>query len=57
MTIEQIKVDDSDNRFLDCAEQSRADFLVTGNLKHFPATWKTTRIIGSRQLLIEYPPG
>jgi uncharacterized protein len=40
-----------DNRFLECAEAASADFLVTGNLKHFPARWKTTRIVNSRQLL------
>ena len=56
MTIDEIKRDESDNRFLECAEEARADYLVTGNLKHFPATWKTTRIVNGRQLLIEHPP-
>lgn len=29
--------DDADNRFLECAEAAGADFLVTGNRRHFPS--------------------
>ena len=29
-----------DNRFLECADASGADFLVTGNKRHFPSHWK-----------------
>lgn len=29
--------DEPDNRFLECALAARADYLVTGNLRHFPA--------------------
>jgi putative PIN family toxin of toxin-antitoxin system len=28
--------DESDNRFLECARASEADYLVTGNKRHFP---------------------
>lgn len=28
--------DEADNRFLECALEARAAFLVTGNLRHFP---------------------
>jgi len=28
--------DESDNRFLECAAAARADYLVTGNKRHFP---------------------
>jgi putative PIN family toxin of toxin-antitoxin system len=31
-----VSVDDSDNRFLECAEAAEADYLVTGNTRHFP---------------------
>lgn len=31
--------DEADNRFLECAETVGADFLVTGNRKHFPNFW------------------
>jgi putative PIN family toxin of toxin-antitoxin system len=43
--------DEADNRFLECAEAARADFLVTGNKKHFPKRWKTTEVVNSRELL------
>jgi putative PIN family toxin of toxin-antitoxin system len=42
-----------DNRFLECAEAAQADFLVTGNKRHFPLKWKTTKIVNAREL-IEY---
>ena len=43
--------DDPDNRFLECAEAAGADFLVTGNKRHFPAEWKATRIVNARELI------
>jgi uncharacterized protein len=29
--------DEPDNRFLECAKKARADYLVTGNKRHFPS--------------------
>jgi uncharacterized protein len=43
--------DPEDNMFLECSEAARADYLVTGNLRHFPAAWKSTRVVSSRQFL------
>ena len=37
--------DPDDNMFLECADAARADYLVTGNQKHFPRFWKKTKII------------
>lgn len=37
--------DPDDNIFLECAEAARADYLITGNLRHFPAYWKQTKVI------------
>jgi uncharacterized protein len=42
---------ESDNRFLECAEAARADYLVTGNTRHFPQSYKTTSIVTGRQFL------
>lgn len=42
---------DSDNRFYECAHAAGADYIVTGNSKHFVEPHKNTRIISSRQLL------
>jgi uncharacterized protein len=33
-----------DNMFLECGNTARADYLVTGNQKHFPRFWKKTKI-------------
>jgi uncharacterized protein len=30
--------DEADNRFLECALEARAEFFVTGNLRHFPSS-------------------
>jgi putative PIN family toxin of toxin-antitoxin system len=32
-----VSPDESDNRFLECAQEARAGYLVTGNKRHFPA--------------------
>ena len=37
--------DPDDNMFLECADAARADYLVTGNQKHFPRFWKKTKIM------------
>jgi putative PIN family toxin of toxin-antitoxin system len=42
---------EADNRFLECAEAAQADYLVTGNKRHFPSQWKATRIVNARELL------
>jgi putative PIN family toxin of toxin-antitoxin system len=42
---------DPDNRFLECAEAASADFLVTGNKRHFPSHWKSIRVVNAREFL------
>jgi uncharacterized protein len=36
---------------LECAEAGEADFLVTGNKRHFPAHWGKTRVVNARELI------
>jgi len=43
--------DDDDNRFLECAEAAKAEFLITGNLRHYPSEWGATRIINARTFI------
>lgn len=43
--------DPDDNMFLECADAARADYLVTGNVRHFPKFWKRTKIITARDFL------
>jgi putative PIN family toxin of toxin-antitoxin system len=47
----QVTSDPDDNIFLECADAARADYLVTGNTRHFPRFWKKTKIITSREFL------
>jgi uncharacterized protein len=43
--------DPDDDIFLECAVAAKADYLVTGNLKHFPVSWADSRIVTPRWLL------
>lgn len=47
----EIANDTDDNKFLECADVARADYLVTGNLRHFPRYWKNTKVISPADLL------
>jgi putative PIN family toxin of toxin-antitoxin system len=42
---------ESDNRFYECATAAQADFIVTGNARHFPRPHGQTKIITARGLL------
>jgi uncharacterized protein len=43
--------DPDDDIFLECAQAARAEYLVTGNIRHFPTSWAGTRIVTQRWLL------
>jgi predicted nucleic acid-binding protein len=47
----QVTKDPDDNKFLECADAARADYLVTGNQRHFPKFWKNTKVITSREFI------
>jgi putative PIN family toxin of toxin-antitoxin system len=40
-----------DNVFLEYADKAGADYLVTGNERHFPKFWKKTKIITAREFI------
>jgi uncharacterized protein len=48
--------DPDDNKFLECADAARADYLVTGNQRHFPRFWKKTKVITSREFISVVAP-
>jgi putative PIN family toxin of toxin-antitoxin system len=52
----QITADPADNIFVECADPARADYLVTGNQRHFPKFWKNTKIITSSEFLTVIAP-
>ena len=47
--------DPGDTKLLQCAEAAQADYLVTGNKRHFPAvpagSYGVTRIVSAGELL------
>jgi putative PIN family toxin of toxin-antitoxin system len=47
----EITGDPDDNMFLDCADAAGADYLITGNQRHFPKLWKKTKVINSREFI------
>jgi len=47
----QVAADPGDNVFLESADAAQADYLITGNVRHFPRYWKRTKIITSREFL------
>jgi predicted nucleic acid-binding protein len=47
----QVAKDPDDDKFLECADAARADYLLTGNQRHFPKFWKRTKVITSREFI------
>jgi putative PIN family toxin of toxin-antitoxin system len=47
----QIASDPDDDKVMECALEARADFVVTGNLRHFPTQFQDIRVIAPRQFL------
>lgn len=48
--------DPGDDKFLECADAARADYLVTGNSRHFPKFWKNTKVINAREFVTLVAP-
>jgi uncharacterized protein len=49
--LESASSDPDDDKFLECADEARADYLVTGNLRHFPRFWKATKVVSAREFV------
>jgi putative PIN family toxin of toxin-antitoxin system len=47
----EVASDPDDDMFLECADKAGADYLITGNQKHFPRYWKKTKIITPREFI------
>lgn len=43
--------DPDDDIFLQCSHAAHADYLVTGNVRHFPTSWGGTQVVTARWLL------
>jgi len=44
--------DPDDNKVLECVVEGAAEYVVTGNIRDFPAQFRKVRVIPSRQFLI-----
>lgn len=40
-----------DSKLLECADAAGADYLVTGNQRHYPRFWKKTKVITPREFI------
>src|SRR5215469_2834287 len=47
----QVANDPEDDKFIECADAARADYLVTGNVRNFPKFWKNPKVVTSREFL------
>jgi len=47
----EVSIDPDDNMFIECADTAGADYLITGNPRHFPKYWKKTKIIAWRDFI------
>ena len=47
----QVTSDPADNIFIECADAAQADYLITGNERHFPKFWKKTKVITPREFV------
>ena len=43
--------DPDDDHILECAVSAGADYLVTGNLKHFPLQYRGVRVVTARHMI------
>lgn len=47
-----ITADPADNKFLECAQAAHADFLITGNTRHFPfKQFQDARIVSPKEFI------
>jgi predicted nucleic acid-binding protein len=47
----QVTQDSDDSKFLECTDGAGADYLVTGNVRHFPKFWKKTKVITPHEFI------
>ncbi len=53
-TLNICRNDSSDNRFLECAETAKAEYLITGNKSHFPPHHMKTVVVTPREFWDAY---
>jgi predicted nucleic acid-binding protein len=47
-----VKIDESDNRILECALKGGVDFIITGNKRHFPfEEFRGSKLVTPREFI------
>ena len=46
-----VTVDPDDNKVVECALEAKADFIVTGNIRHFPSKLQDIRVVAPKPFL------
>ena len=52
----RVASDPADDIFIECADAAGADYLITGNVRHFPRFWKKTKVIAPRDFITLIAP-
>jgi uncharacterized protein len=47
----RVAKDPGDDKFPECADTARANYLLTGNQRQFPRFWKKTKAIAPREFI------
>ena len=47
----KVTKDPDDNKVLECALEARADYVVTENVRHFPARYQDIRVVTPREFM------
>jgi putative PIN family toxin of toxin-antitoxin system len=47
----KVAYDPEDNKVVECALEARAEYVVTGNLRHFPLRYQDIRFVSPRDFL------
>jgi predicted nucleic acid-binding protein len=47
----QIATDPDDDKVIECALAGRADFIVTGNIRHFPTQFQDILVVSPRKFI------
>ncbi|HKE09022.1 MAG TPA: PIN domain-containing protein [Candidatus Acidoferrum sp.] len=47
----KVTKDPDDNKVLECALEAPADYVMTGNVRHFPARYQDIRVVTPREFM------
>lgn len=48
-----LALDKDDNKFIECAIEAQANFIITGNTKHFPKKYQNIDIVTPKEFILK----